>query len=180
METPLTPLEFVRRARKLYGRREAVVDGELRLTYAQFFDAAIAGRRRCSGSASARATASPTSRRTRTRSSSRSTPCRRSARCWCRINYRLTADDFAYMIDHSGARVVCAHADYLDAVDSIRDRVPRRRALRRARGRARTAGSTTRATLAAASPGLRQPGDRRGRPARRSTTPAARPRGRRA
>ena len=38
METPLTPLEFARRARKLYGSREAVVDGELRLTYEQFFD----------------------------------------------------------------------------------------------------------------------------------------------
>ena len=38
METPLTPLEFARRARKLYGGREAVVDGELRLTYEQFMD----------------------------------------------------------------------------------------------------------------------------------------------
>src|SRR3974390_289298 len=36
METPLTPLEFARRARKLHGGREAVVDGALRLTYAQF------------------------------------------------------------------------------------------------------------------------------------------------
>ena len=36
METPLTPLEFARRARKLHGRREAVVDGNVRLTYAQF------------------------------------------------------------------------------------------------------------------------------------------------
>ena len=38
METPLTPIDFARRARKLYGDREAVVDGELRLTYEQFFD----------------------------------------------------------------------------------------------------------------------------------------------
>ena len=37
METPLTPLEFARRARRLYPDREAVVDGDLRLTYAQFF-----------------------------------------------------------------------------------------------------------------------------------------------
>src|SRR5262249_33986981 len=36
------------------------------------------------------------------------------------VNYRLTADDFAYLIQHSGARMVCAHSDYLDAVDSIR------------------------------------------------------------
>ena len=38
METPLTPLEFARRARKLYAQREAVVDGNVRLTYAQFFE----------------------------------------------------------------------------------------------------------------------------------------------
>src|SRR5882762_8787680 len=38
MESPLTPLEFARRARKLYGQREAVVDGDLRLTYEEFFD----------------------------------------------------------------------------------------------------------------------------------------------
>ena len=40
------------------------------------------------------------------------------------INYRLTADDFAYIISHSGASVVCAHEDYLEAVDRIRDQVP--------------------------------------------------------
>ena len=38
MELPLTPLEFVRRTRKLYADREAVVDGDLRLTYEQFFE----------------------------------------------------------------------------------------------------------------------------------------------
>ena len=36
METPLTPLDFLRRAGKLYGGRLAVVDGDIRLTYAQF------------------------------------------------------------------------------------------------------------------------------------------------
>ena len=50
------------------------------------------------------------------------------------INYRLTADDFAYLINHSGAKVVCAHADYLDAVDGIRVESRRRRTVRRARG----------------------------------------------
>src|SRR6266852_4862192 len=38
MELPLTPLDFARRTRRLYANREAVVDGDLRLTYAQFFD----------------------------------------------------------------------------------------------------------------------------------------------
>jgi acyl-CoA synthetase (AMP-forming)/AMP-acid ligase II len=40
------------------------------------------------------------------------------------INYRLIADDFAYIINHSGARVVCVHADYLDAVEGIRAELP--------------------------------------------------------
>ena len=38
METPLTPLEFGRRARKLYPDRVAVIDGDSRWTYAQFLD----------------------------------------------------------------------------------------------------------------------------------------------
>jgi fatty-acyl-CoA synthase len=40
------------------------------------------------------------------------------------INYRLIASDFAYIINHSGAKIVCAHSDYLDAVDSIRAELP--------------------------------------------------------
>ena len=38
METPLSPLDFARRTRRLHADREAVVDGDLRLTYRQFFD----------------------------------------------------------------------------------------------------------------------------------------------
>jgi len=38
MQTPLTPMEFARRARSLYGEREAVVDGSGRWTYEAFFD----------------------------------------------------------------------------------------------------------------------------------------------
>jgi fatty-acyl-CoA synthase len=38
METPFTPLDFVRRTRRLHPQREAVVDGNLRLTYERFFD----------------------------------------------------------------------------------------------------------------------------------------------
>ena len=37
METPLTPVDFARRTRRLHGSREGVVDGDLRLSYEQFF-----------------------------------------------------------------------------------------------------------------------------------------------
>ena len=40
------------------------------------------------------------------------------------VNYRLTPEDFAYIINHSGATVVCAEADHLGQVDSIRDEPP--------------------------------------------------------
>ena len=36
------------------------------------------------------------------------------------INYRLTAEDFAYIVNHSGARVLCVHSDYLDAIEGVR------------------------------------------------------------
>jgi fatty-acyl-CoA synthase len=36
------------------------------------------------------------------------------------INYRLVADDFKYLIQHSGAKVVCVDRDYLDVVDALR------------------------------------------------------------
>ena len=41
------------------------------------------------------------------------------------VNFRLTPDDFAYIINHCGARVVCAHEDYLEAIDGIRGQLTR-------------------------------------------------------
>ena len=39
------------------------------------------------------------------------------------LNYRLTTDDFVYLINHSGSRMVCADRDYLRAIDSIRSQL---------------------------------------------------------
>ena len=125
METPLTPLEFGRRARKLYGEREAVVDGELRLTYAQLFD-------RCDRWSSVL-------QQLGVRQGDRVAYLAPNTHAQLEsfyavpqigavlvpLNYRLTADDFVYLINHSGARVVCAHADYLTAIDGIRSQIPR-------------------------------------------------------
>src|SRR5215831_6727898 len=124
METPLTPMDFARRARKLYGDREAVVDGELRLTYEAFFD-------RCDRwSASLQAlNVAPGDRvayiapNTHAQLESFYAVPQIGA-VLVPINYRLTADDFVYLINHSGAKVVCAHADYLESVDSIRSQLP--------------------------------------------------------
>jgi acyl-CoA synthetase (AMP-forming)/AMP-acid ligase II len=124
METPLTPLEFARRARKLYADREAVVDGSLRFTYQQFFD-------RCDrwSAALQKLGVRPGDRvayispNTHAQLESFYAVPQIGA-VTVPINHRLTADDFAYIIGHSGARVVCAHPDYLDALDRIRGQVP--------------------------------------------------------
>jgi fatty-acyl-CoA synthase len=124
METPLTPLEFARRTRRLHPQREAVVDGELRLTYGQFFD-------RCDrwSAALQRLGVEPGDRVAyiapnvhQQLESFYAVP--QIGAVLVPINYRLTADDFAYIIEHSGATVVCACAEYLAAVDGIRDRIP--------------------------------------------------------
>ncbi len=124
METPLTPLEFARRTRRLYPDREAVVDGDLRLTYAQFFD-------RCDRWSTALqqmgiakgdrvAYIAPN---THTHLEGYYAVPQIGA-VLVPINFRLTPSDFAYIINHGGARVVCAHGDYLEAVDGIRDQIP--------------------------------------------------------
>jgi fatty-acyl-CoA synthase len=124
VELPLTPLDFARRAAKLYGDREAVVDGDLRLTYTAFLD-------RCDrwsstlqslgvGRGDRVATIAPNTHAQL--ESFYAVP--QIGAVLVPLNYRLLASDFAYMIQHSGARVVCAHADYLDAVDEIRSQIP--------------------------------------------------------
>ena len=124
METALTPLEFARRARRLYGAREAAVDGELSLTYEQLFE-------RCDrwSAALQKLGVKPGDRvayiapNTHAQLESFYAVPQLGA-VLVPINYRLTAEDFAYIIQHSGATVVCAHSDYLEAVDSIRARLP--------------------------------------------------------
>lgn len=124
METPLTPVDFARRARKLYGDREAVVDGDLRLTYTEFLD-------RCDrwsatlqklgvGQGERVAYIAPNTHAQL--ESFYAVP--QIGAVLVPVNYRLTADDFVYLINHSGARVVCAHPDYLAAVEGIRSQLP--------------------------------------------------------
>ena len=125
MEIPLTPLEFARRARRLYPGREAVVDGDRRLTYEQFFD-------RCDRWSSA-LQALGVKQGDRIVYIAPNTHAQLESfyavpqivAVLVPVNYRLTPDDFAFIINHSGARVVCAQADYLGAVDSIRGELKR-------------------------------------------------------
>jgi fatty-acyl-CoA synthase len=124
MQVPVTPLEFARRTRRLHPDREAVVDRGVRLTYEAFFD-------RCDRW-SAALQAMGIARGDRVVYLAPNTHAHlegyyavpQLGAVLVPVNYRLTPDDFTYLINHSGARVVCAHADYLDAIDRIRPEIP--------------------------------------------------------
>src|SRR5438045_6289159 len=120
METPLTPLEFARRARKLYGDREGVVDGDLRLTYEEFFA-------RCDRWSSA-LQAMGVKQGDRVAYIAPNTheqletfyAVPQMGAGLVPINYLLTADDFVYIASHSGAKVLCVHPAYVAAVAGVR------------------------------------------------------------
>jgi fatty-acyl-CoA synthase len=124
METPLSPLEFARRTCRLHGAREAVVDGDLRLTYEEFFDRCD----RWSGALQALGVGQGD----RVATIAPNTHAQLEAfyavpqlgAVLVPMNYRLTADDFVYMVNHSGSTVLCVHSDYLDAIDAVRDQMP--------------------------------------------------------
>ena len=124
MDVPLTPVDFLRRARKLHGAREAVVDRDLRLTYEQFGDRcdrwSAALQQLGVGKGDRVAYISPN---THSHLEGYYAVPQIGA-VIVPINYRLTADDFAYLITHSGSKVVCAHPDLMPTVDRVRDQLP--------------------------------------------------------
>ena len=124
MESPLTPLEFARRTRRLHGSREAIVDGDLRLSYEQFFDRcdrwSSALRELGVGPGDRVATIAPN---THSQLEAFYAVPQLGA-VLVPVNHRLTPDDFVYVVNHSGATVVCVATEYLDAVDSVRGQMP--------------------------------------------------------
>src|SRR5262249_32746836 len=120
METPLTPLEFARRAGQLYPDREALIDGDLRLTYRQFFA-------RCDRwSAALQALGvrhgdrvvviAPNTHAMLEQFYAVPAP----GAILVPPNSRLSAGDFRYMIEHCEPVVVCAHEDYIDVLEGMR------------------------------------------------------------
>ena len=124
LETPLTPLEFARRTRRLYSDRDAVVDGDMRLSYRQFFE-------RCDRWSAVLLSldVKPGDRVAYIAPNTHAQlesfyAVPQVGGVLVPINYRLTPDDFVYIINHSGATVVCADEDHLQQVQSVRDQLP--------------------------------------------------------
>jgi fatty-acyl-CoA synthase len=124
VETALTPLDFKRRTLKLHAGREAVVDGERRWTYAQFFE-------RCDRW-SAALSALGVGKGSRVAYIASNTHAQLESfyavpqlgAVLVPINFRLMPEEWVYMINHSGAQVVCAHDDFVAAIQSVRGQLP--------------------------------------------------------
>lgn len=123
MEVALSPTEFARRARTLYADREAVVDEDKRFTYAEFLD-------RCDRWSAALQSLGvvPGDRVAYIAPNTHyhleayyAVP--QIGAVLVPINYRLQPNDFEYIINHCGAKIVCAHPDYFEMVESIRDKL---------------------------------------------------------
>ena len=125
MQVPLLVTDFLRRAAALYPDKLAVVDGARRYTYADFQhrvnrlshalqDSGIRqGDRVCILSPNSHfflesfyATA-------------------QIGVILVPLNYRLVAEDHAYILDHAGVRAVLVDHEYTEVIDTIRSRLPR-------------------------------------------------------
>src|SRR4051794_7588244 len=142
MEVPLTPLEFARRTRALYPDREALVDGALRFTYEQFFQ-------RCDRFSAALQRLGVT-RGDRVAYIAPNTHAQLESfyavpqigAVLVLINYRLSPEEFTYIITHSGATVVCAHEDFLECLTTLRPQLPGVRHFIALEGRLRADGAS--------------------------------------
>ena len=124
MNLPLTPVRFLRYAEQQFAERTAVVCQGRRFTYTQFAD-------RCARLAGAL-------RAARVLPGDRvaflSTNCHRLLEAFFGVldagaifqplNYRLSAQELSYILDHSGASVLFLGQEFLTLVDSFRHELP--------------------------------------------------------
>ena len=124
MEVPLLVSDFLRRAVKLYPQQEAVVNGELRLTYAQFGtrvnQLANALTALDVGKGDRVALISPNSHQFLEVLYATAA----IGACVVPVNYRLIHADFEYILSHAGAKVTIVDSEYAAEVEGLRDRLP--------------------------------------------------------
>ncbi len=123
MRLGLSPLWFVKRAARIYADRIGVVDGELRLTYGAFLDRCArlaAGLRKLGVQRGDRvAVLSPNTHRAL--EAYHAVPL--AGAVLVPLNIRLTPDEYAYILRHSGARVLLADPAYREVASALEGRV---------------------------------------------------------
>jgi fatty-acyl-CoA synthase len=124
MDVPLLVRDFLNRAVKLYGTKEAVVDRDQRFTYAEFgaraYQLAHALAHLGVGKGDRVAILSPNSHHFLEAFYGVSA----IGAVIVPINYRLIASDFEYILNHSGSTVLLADSEMTEVIDEIRPRIP--------------------------------------------------------
>jgi len=120
MNLPLTPLRFLERAQNLYGDKQGIICGELRLTYAEFFDRC----RRLAGVLAGLAI------RPGDRVAFLGYNCHRLLEGYygvllaggvlLPINIRLSPAEIAFILKDSGAKVLFFDPEFIALVESMR------------------------------------------------------------
>ncbi|MFK8030158.1 MAG: long-chain-fatty-acid--CoA ligase [Gammaproteobacteria bacterium] len=124
MQVPLLVDDFLKRPAAIYPGKTAIVDGELRFTYAQYNERvnrlsnALLEMRLKQGDRVC--ILSPNSHFFMESFYATS----QLGLVLVPLNYRLIPEDHAYIIDHAGVKAVLADYEYVPVVDQIRDRLP--------------------------------------------------------
>jgi fatty-acyl-CoA synthase len=120
VDVSLTPLEFARRARRIYPHREAVVDGARRFTYAQFFERCDRWSRALQDMGVRAGDRVVVIAPNTHRLLEQFYAVPQIGAIVVPLNYRLTATDFRYMIEHCEPTVVCVHEDFIGTLEGMR------------------------------------------------------------
>lgn len=123
MIVPLLVTNFLRRAERLYGAREGVIDGARRFTYAEFAERCrqLAGQLKGLGIAQGDRVGMVSPNSHVFLESFFATALLGAV--LVPLNYRLTRDEIGYCLQHAGARVCLADAEYAGLVEAVEVRV---------------------------------------------------------
>jgi len=127
MKLPLTPVRCLLRAAQEYGSKVGVVDGDQRLTYNQILDRSLrlAAALRKLGIAEGDRVASLSFNCHQLIELYYGVPMARAI--LLSLNVRLSAEEQAYILEHSGSKLVVFDPEFLPLVDTLRKQLPQLR-----------------------------------------------------
>ncbi|MGZ8179577.1 AMP-binding protein [Williamsia sp. SKLECPSW1] len=119
LDTPLTPLRFLERAAEVHPDSEAVVDGDRRITYREFADAAqrMASAVRASGVGPGERVAFLATNRLELLVAHYGVPL--AGAVLVAVNTRLSPTEVAYICEHSSSRMMFGDSDLLAGLEGV-------------------------------------------------------------
>ncbi|MDI3256351.1 MAG: long-chain-fatty-acid--CoA ligase [Kyrpidia sp.] len=124
MITPLTPIDWKRRAIKYYPEKVAVIDGDYRCTYREW------GQRinRLSNALREEGISKGDHVAVMLPNIHEMIECffgiGQLGAVMIPLNYRLTGEDFVYILNHSDAKMLILDADYVEPIEKLSDQLP--------------------------------------------------------